>query len=531
MLHPYSKSTVMQMLQLSIPEPCHENWHYMTPTEQGRFCNACTKEVVDFSMMTDTEVINYFSTLTHEKVCGRALPTQLNRTISWPKEPRKRWFWYWNYVVMFLMFFSKSNTVKAQGGIKPVTEISKALACKVGETVKNDIRVVTGKVIDAEGNPVSFATIKIKGASAGLSADADGVYSIKVKSNNLLVISGASFKEAEEPVGQRLYINTILQKSPRQFLGDVSLVVINGCYEDQKQVALLKVKDDETELPVAKAKIIIAAGSYSQDIDTALTDKKGSYKLKGIKRYEHYHIKIVADGYEVNEFSISNEDFNDRKKVWEVLLRKQKIRLGGISVITEGKGPVYVVDGTIMTNDPHISFGEVDVYKILLPAEAAALLGNDGSNGAVWITTRKAKVKNLDTVLVTAVRPGKVKAETVCTSTVIGSMIKGVTIKSTITDSLKWIATKFNGTIRTYPNPVQRGNSFNVSLKLKQAGVYHFQITDVSGKIVLITQTNIPFREYVEKIPADRGWTSGVYYISLFDNKNQFIHKTCFVVQ
>ncbi|HQY12993.1 MAG TPA: hypothetical protein PK133_12300, partial [Ferruginibacter sp.] len=61
----------MQKLHLSIPDPCHENWHHMTPTQQGRYCNACAKEVVDFSMMNDTEVLNYFTRLTHEKVCGR----------------------------------------------------------------------------------------------------------------------------------------------------------------------------------------------------------------------------------------------------------------------------------------------------------------------------------------------------------------------------------------------------------------------------------------------------------------------------
>jgi hypothetical protein len=47
----------MQKLQLAIPEPCHENWHHMTPTDQGRFCNACAKEVVDFSMMTHIELL------------------------------------------------------------------------------------------------------------------------------------------------------------------------------------------------------------------------------------------------------------------------------------------------------------------------------------------------------------------------------------------------------------------------------------------------------------------------------------------
>ena len=72
----------MQKLQLSIPEPCHENWQQMTLTTQGRFCNACAKEVVDFSMMTDMQVLNYFTTGTNEKVCGRALPEQLNGTIS-----------------------------------------------------------------------------------------------------------------------------------------------------------------------------------------------------------------------------------------------------------------------------------------------------------------------------------------------------------------------------------------------------------------------------------------------------------------
>ncbi|HMK04909.1 MAG TPA: T9SS type A sorting domain-containing protein [Ferruginibacter sp.] len=114
----------MQKLYLSIPEPCHENWQAMTVTEQGRFCNACAKEVVDLSMMTDTEVLNYFTTTSFEKVCGRTLPSQLERTISYPQEPKKRLFWYWNYIVMFIMFFSKTNTAKAQSCSKPITELN-----------------------------------------------------------------------------------------------------------------------------------------------------------------------------------------------------------------------------------------------------------------------------------------------------------------------------------------------------------------------------------------------------------------------
>ena len=46
-------------LQLNIAEPCHENWQNMTTQEQGRFCGSCRKSVVDFTMMSDQEVLNY----------------------------------------------------------------------------------------------------------------------------------------------------------------------------------------------------------------------------------------------------------------------------------------------------------------------------------------------------------------------------------------------------------------------------------------------------------------------------------------
>jgi len=47
-------------LYLHIPTPCHEDWNTMTPVEKGKFCGSCNKEVVDFSLMTDAEVLNFF---------------------------------------------------------------------------------------------------------------------------------------------------------------------------------------------------------------------------------------------------------------------------------------------------------------------------------------------------------------------------------------------------------------------------------------------------------------------------------------
>ena len=103
----------MQPVQLYIPRPCHENWVEMNPTEKGRFCKACSKEVIDFSKMSDSEVLNYFSRGSYGNVCGRAYPDQLERVISMP-DMKKRKVWYWNYITLLILLFSKSS-IKAQG--------------------------------------------------------------------------------------------------------------------------------------------------------------------------------------------------------------------------------------------------------------------------------------------------------------------------------------------------------------------------------------------------------------------------------
>lgn len=58
---------------VKIPEPCHEAWDKMTPTQQGKFCLSCEKEVVDFSQKSTHEIINYFQSRgnTKERLCGR----------------------------------------------------------------------------------------------------------------------------------------------------------------------------------------------------------------------------------------------------------------------------------------------------------------------------------------------------------------------------------------------------------------------------------------------------------------------------
>ncbi|HXP51786.1 MAG TPA: hypothetical protein VN922_17650 [Bacteroidia bacterium] len=67
-------------LYLSIPEPCTENWENMTPNERGRHCASCNKTVIDFSLFTDKQLIEFFATVT-DNVCGRIPSFQLQRQL------------------------------------------------------------------------------------------------------------------------------------------------------------------------------------------------------------------------------------------------------------------------------------------------------------------------------------------------------------------------------------------------------------------------------------------------------------------
>ncbi|MGF2413443.1 carboxypeptidase-like regulatory domain-containing protein [Ferruginibacter sp.] len=347
----------MQQIQLSIPEPCHQNWQQMTPTQQGRFCNACAKQVIDFSVMSDAQVLNYFSNLKNEKVCGRAFSDQLERTIAMPKYPRKKMFWYWNYAAMLFLFFSKSNTAKAQGAVKIVNPAPSHL--KVGDLKNTTVKktgtgialskfFIKGTITDEDGQPVSFASIRIANKSIGTSADEEGKFSVEL---------------------------------------------------DRLDITL----------------------------------------------------RISAIGYEVKEWVIN--DFTEQ----------------------------------------HINL--------------------------------KKNAKLLDKVIITSsYSQGLIRC-------MAGGVSVRVVNRNIIKDTVKTLITNLTGAIKIYPNPVKKGNSFNLSLKLKRAGMHSIQITDAAGRMVLQKQINSITKLYTEQMPTNSSWAAGIYYIRVADDKNNLISTNSFSLQ
>jgi hypothetical protein len=87
----------------------------MTPDQQGRFCAQCQKTVVDFTAMTDAQVLAHIQQ-TSETGCGRFRPDQLNRTMV---EPLNRRVSRWQWASLLLSGWLSSQTAQAQSGNEP----------------------------------------------------------------------------------------------------------------------------------------------------------------------------------------------------------------------------------------------------------------------------------------------------------------------------------------------------------------------------------------------------------------------------
>jgi hypothetical protein len=109
--HPKKLNDMSNTIRITVPEPCRENWHNMTPKEQGRFCGSCKKIVVDFSTMNDREILDYFAKAAGRPTCGRFAIDQLNRKIE-PATINRRLSpaYVWNLLLATALFFESCNS-------------------------------------------------------------------------------------------------------------------------------------------------------------------------------------------------------------------------------------------------------------------------------------------------------------------------------------------------------------------------------------------------------------------------------------
>lgn len=188
--------------QIDIPIPCHENWEKMNPVEQGRYCKACSKEVVDFTNMSDRELAQFFKKPFSGSTCGRFAQEQLNRNIVVGKK-RIPWLRYFFQVAIPAFLLTKQG--HTQGKLKLV-EMPQVVTTEtrgvVGDTIilpmKDELRI---EIIDSNTRlPVPYASIEVKDMKKAFSADSTGKYSLvnfSGKKELELVVSSVGYQTLE----------------------------------------------------------------------------------------------------------------------------------------------------------------------------------------------------------------------------------------------------------------------------------------------------------------------------------------------
>ncbi|MBD2704019.1 TonB-dependent receptor [Spirosoma sp. BT702] len=238
---------------------------------------------------------------------------------------------------------------------------------------------VSGKITASEdGESLVGATLTEKGTTNGTTSDVNGNFKLNVNSNARLVVSFIGYAPQEIPVGSRSTINISL-KTDQQQLQDV--VVVGYGTQRKKDLTGSIVNLTTKELvPVPSATSV---------------DQMMQGKIAGVQITQN----SGAPGGNVN-----------------VIVR-------GISSITGGNSPLYVVDGyaigtggggSDLSNFASNSYSangiasssttnrinplsvinpaDIESIQVLKDASATAIYGSRGANGVIIITTKRGKL-------------------------------------------------------------------------------------------------------------------------------------------
>ena len=207
-------------------------------------------------------------------------------------------------------------------------------------------KIITGRVTDAQGQPVPFATVRIKGTKVGVASDADGNFIIKAGPNETLVVSGTGITSKEFPIASQ---NNLSIQVSRQANNLTEVVVTSlGIRKEAKALGYSAVTINSDALNVSKP-INVATGLIGQ-----------------------------VSGAQI---SVTNNGVDPQIRV----------QLRGERHISSDNEPLFIVDGMEVTSDfiNMLNPEDIENVSVLKSASAAALYGSEATNGVIIYTTKK----------------------------------------------------------------------------------------------------------------------------------------------
>ncbi|MBD2769081.1 carboxypeptidase-like regulatory domain-containing protein [Hymenobacter sp. BT664] len=162
---------------ISIPQPCAQPWATMTPTAAGRYCAACATEVIDFTHLSDAEILAYLARQGGRPVCALANPSQLAPL------PTSRWR---RWVLAALALVGGPSVTSC--ATKPPQQLPRAAAAASDPSGPSATPaqqlIIRGQVLDgADGSPVQGVNIFINDTEFGTTTDEKGRFELALARN------------------------------------------------------------------------------------------------------------------------------------------------------------------------------------------------------------------------------------------------------------------------------------------------------------------------------------------------------------
>jgi len=198
--------------QITIPDPCQQNWDEMEKLEGYNFCAACSKCVIDFTGYSNAEIIATLSSA-QGQVCGRLSQSQLNQLnyhLSVVPVTNRNWMKYLGVLAIgasLIIQEAKAEVLKA-----PIEFNDNTIGKPKEETKK--VKKIVGYVLDLNNKPAAGVRLSILNTSIVSTTDRNGRYEFKLPDH---------FD----------YKNTLLKVESLQFSGSLS---VN--YEKEQQLPI-----------------------------------------------------------------------------------------------------------------------------------------------------------------------------------------------------------------------------------------------------------------------------------------------------
>ena len=166
--------------KLNIPEPCHEDWQQMSPTQKGKFCDSCQKEVIDFTKLSSTEIARKTKNAT--QLCGRFTQSQLKQEYVSTSQNRLNRLGIalglGSIVAIAQPGFAQKKNAKE---VKVQTQKDYQLQGEVALTTQaNDSISINGIVKDEDGTPLPGVNVVQQNTTNGTHTNFVGNFSINI---------------------------------------------------------------------------------------------------------------------------------------------------------------------------------------------------------------------------------------------------------------------------------------------------------------------------------------------------------------